>query len=807
MPRFLRVLLIGLAALMLVLVITLAIYQQSKFPQRSGELALPGLTAPVSVRYDEAGVPHLQAANEADLYRALGYVHAQDRLFQMEMLRRLARGELAEVLGSRLLPTDRLMRTLTLGRRAEQMAARMDPADPATRALQAYLAGVNQFVDQGPAPVEFDLLGMPRRHFTPADSFAVMGYLAYNFANTFRTEPVYTRIRDLGPRYAALIAPEDPAASSAAAAGGVRLDAPGQRMLEQVATLGLDAAALAAQPLLEGSNAWVVSGSRSRSGKPVLAGDPHIGFAVPAVWYEAHLRAPGFELYGHFNALIPMALLGHNRDFAWSLTMFQNDDADLIAERVPEGTPAEGPVSQVWHRGGWVALEERVEEIRVKGQPAERLVLRRSPHGPIVNDALPAGSQARAGRPLALWWAWLETDNPLLQAFYRLNRADTLPKAREAASMVHAPGVNIVWANAAGDIAAWSAARLPQRPPGVVPHFILDGASAEADKPGWLPFAANPQLENPAGGLIVSANQAPAGAAQPVPGYYAPDDRARWLTRALADPARRWDAASMQRLQLATVSESAPQILRLMLASLGPVERRPADEQALLRDLAGWQGTHDTDLVAPTLYQQWTYELLRGAMRDELGDPAFELMLRTRRIEENLLRLLRDPSSPWWDRRDTPTLAESREAIVTAAWQAALAHLRATLGPDPAQWAWGQAHTLTHVHPLGRQKPLDGLFNVGPLAAPGGREVPNQYTFNIGPAPWRVTSGPSTRRVIDLAHPGQALGGGPVGQSGVWGDAHYADQAEAHVRGQPRLMQLDAPATLAGGLQLVPAAR
>lgn len=302
-----------------------------KQPQRDGELVLGALQAPVTIDYDERGVPHIRAENEADMYRALGFVHAQDRLFQMELLRRLARGELAEVLGEKLVPTDRLFRTLEIGRHAGAYAARLDAGSPSTQALQHYLEGINQYQASHPRPLEFDLLGIEPRPFTIADTLSVAGYMAYSFAAALRTEPVMTHIRDeLGADYLGLFDLD----WHPQGVIGTTLATSDWQDLSALAQLSNDALAGTGLPQFEGSNAWAVSGSRTASGKPLLAGDPHIRFSLPAVWYEAHLQAPGYELYGYHHALIPSAMLGHNRDFAWSLTMFQNDDLDLIAERV-----------------------------------------------------------------------------------------------------------------------------------------------------------------------------------------------------------------------------------------------------------------------------------------------------------------------------------------------------------------------------------------------------------------------------------------------------------------------------------------
>ena len=755
-------------------------YSHSKLPVRDGELALAGLQAPVEVRYDERGVPHIQAQNEADMYRALGFVHAQDRLFQMEMLRRLARGELAEVLGPKLVATDRLFRSLDIRQHADQYVRGLDRNSPAVKALQAYLDGINQYQDSRPAPVEFDLLGIHKRPFTLEDTVSVAGYMAYSFAAAFRTEPVLTHVRDhLGADYLRVFDLDwHPGGALAQRLGNADWQA-----LNGLARLSQQALVEAGLPQFEGSNAWAVSGSRTASGKPLLAGDPHIRFAVPAVWYEAQLSYPGFELYGHHQALNPYASLGHNHQFAWSLTMFQNDDLDLIAEQVNPDNP-----EQVSVNGQWVDLQSRQETIKVKGEADVTITLRRSPHGPIVNDAL---GNTPGQTPIAMWWAFLETENPILDAFYQLNRADSLDKARAAAAKIHAPGLNVMYANASGDIGWWAAGKLPQRPAGVSPNFILDGASGEADKPGFLPFSANPQEENPARGYIVSANfqpDSPTGVA--IPGYYNLADRGARLNQRLAQADVKWDTANSQALQLDDGTGYGPRLLAPILADLRAAAAND-EERSLVEQLAAWDGGHPLDSTAATLFNQLTYELANQAMRDELGDDFFDSLLSTRVLDVALPRLTADARSPWWDQRGSAAV-ESRADTVRAAWQASIAHLRQTFGNDSSQWQWGKGHTLTHPHPLGAQKPLDRLFNVGPFAAPGGHEVPNNLSHRVGPAPWSVVYGPSTRRLIDLADAGKGLGINPVGQSGVPFDSHYDDQAEAYIHGQYVPMHLDA---------------
>lgn len=796
----------GLTVLALLIVISaigVGGYLYSKQPTRQGQVELHNLQGSVTVRYDERGVPHIRAENETDLYRALGYVHAQDRLFQMEAMRRLARGELAEVLGPKLLDTDKLFRSLRIRERAASYVASLDKQSPAWKALQAYLDGINQYQDSHAAPVEFDVLGIPKRPFTAEDSISVAGYMAYSFAAAFRTEPLLTYVRDqLGADYLNVfdldwqpkgVLAKDRAHPTPALAAGDWQD------LNALARLSEQALTENGLPQFEGSNAWVIAGSRSQSGKPLLAGDPHIRFSVPSVWYEAQLSAPGFELYGHHQALVPFAFLGHNLDFGWSLTMFQNDDLDLIAEKVNPDNP-----NQVWYHGQWTDLVSTEQQIAVKGQAPVTLTLRQSPHGPIVNDAL---GTAAGKTPIAMWWAFLETPNPILEGFYQLNRADTLAKARAAAAKVQAPGLNIVYANAKGDIAWWASALLPKRPAGVKPEFILDGSGNQADKDGYYPFSANPQEENPARGYIVSANFQPLSpTGMEIPGYYNLADRGQQLNRQLSDKSVKWSNEANQKLQLGTTTSYGPRTLAPLLPVLREVVSDPA-QLKLVEQLAQWPGDYPLDSVSATLFNQFLYDLADAAMRDELGNDFFETLLSTRVIDAALPRLAANADSPWWDNRKTPN-KETRADIVKAAWQASMAHLKQTLGNNPAEWQWGTAHTLTHGHPLGQQKPLDRIVNVGPFAAPGSHEVPNNLSAKLGPAPWPVTYGPSTRRLVDFADPAHSLTINPVGQSGVPFDSHYDDQAEEYVEGmyvQAHFSEEEVTANTRSTLKLLPA--
>jgi penicillin amidase len=340
----------------------------------------------------------------------------------------------------------------------------------------------------------------------------------------------------------------------------------------------------------------------------------------------------------------------------------------------------------------------------------------------------------------------------------------------------------------------------------VNPAFILDGSTSEADKLGFYRFSDNPQEENPRRGYIVSANHQPINhSGIPVPGYYNLYDRAQALEDRLGNDKLQWNQLNSESLQLSTQTRYYWRVLGPLMADLSDVVRVPL-ERSVFDSLVQWDGQYTVNNIPPTVFTQFLYELTKATMVDKLGPAQFANLLGTRALDLALPRLVADENSPWWDNVKTPK-TETRRDIVRIAWNATIAHLKSSLGPSPNDWGWGNAHTLTHAHPLATQKPLDWVFNVGPFPAPGSHEVPNNLSAPIGPAPWAVTYGPSTRRIIDFANPGGSQSINPVGQSGVLFDPHYKDQADAYVIGgylMRYLNEVDVVANTHGTLTLKP---
>jgi penicillin amidase len=308
----------------------------------------------------------------------------------------------------------------------------------------------------------------------------------------------------------------------------------------------------------------------------------------------------------------------------------------------------------------------------------------------------------------------------------------------------------------------------------------LDASKGEAEKSGYYNFSFNPQEENPSRGYIVSANQQPGGVV-PVPGYYLLPDRVKRLDDALQNDQTRWNTDAAAKLQLNVCNDYPKRVLTNLLPMMEQLVTDP-NERAFLEPLQKWDGCYDANSVAATMFSQFSYELAKAVFEDELGEQQFNNLLGSPMLDHALPLLAASADAPWWDNVKTPQ-KESRFETVRVAWSNTMQHLQKLHGTSLLDWTWANTHTLTHVHPLGMQKPLNWLLNVGPFSVPGGRETPNNFSGKVGPAPWAVSYGPSTRRVIDFGSPGKSVGINPLGQSGVPFDSYYADQAERFAQG------------------------
>lgn len=805
--KALKVICISAMAPFVILVIValwLVYLAKTRQPDLERVLRLPGLQAEVCAIRDDWGVPHIDADNEPDAYFALGYVMGQDRLFQMEIMRRLARGELAELFGPPVTSIDRIVRTFRLRRRAEEYVANhLDHFPEIRAAAEAFIAGINHSMATEPLPFEFTVLHIQPRAFALTDCLAVAALLPISFADGLREDTLASMLKErhpemdidaLFPGYSKEIpatimenldearaylqehSPKQPAGPETAADYAKALSSCALILEELLAVTR------AAGPT-RGSNCWVLAPSKTASGKPILANDPHVAFTNPGVWYEAHLRFGEFENYGHYLPLIPFALLGHNSDRAWGMTMFANDDIDLFRETFAPNDP-----NKVMYRGECVDVKTETDTIKVRFGRDSHYLVRITPHGPVITD-LYRSLFDYDGPDIALSWVWQNVEYTDLVAFYRIGHARDYESFAAAVALITSPGINVSYADQEGNIAWWAAGKIPIRPDHVNPKMLLDGASGNDEVLGYVPFDQNPHLKNPPCGYIVTANNMstvkPVGPIRQLQGYWQPGDRAARLEE-LLEQGQAWTIEQLKTVQFDDRAYAAPAIVKEVLGLLNDRDYSfTALEQVALQTLNQWDFRHDAGSRGAAIYQTLCPFILQHALLDEMGERLFTIYGSVADHWNFFKYFIREDLSPFWDDIETP-VKETRREVVLRAFQDTVAKLNAALGPNPAQWTWGALHTVEFQHPYGYVPFVRRIFNIGPFPSSGAAEVINNMLYLGGSHDFRVIAGPSTRRLIDYGDLEHALCVLPTGNSGNFASPHYDDQAEMFMRGAYR---------------------
>ena len=764
--------------LLIVLIVVGAwLYSRTYYPDYSGELELENLSDEVTVYFDEVGVPHIEAQNQQDAYTALGYVHAQDRLWQMELIRRIAAGRLSEIFGKDLLKTDVFFAGLGIEEAAEKSIAALDKNSEPYLLTQAYLNGINQFINEGKTPLEFSLVGVEKENYTIKDVYNVFGYMAFSFAVAHKTDPLLTEIKEkLGDAYFNEIMTTD-------------LNELTINKYETKEIKGeLSAAVSKLMDKLPvstfiGSNSWVIAPEKTKNGKVLFANDPHIGFSQPSVWYENHIKTPDFEIYGFNIALMPFPLLGHNREYAYGLTMLANDDLNFYIEENKVDDENQYKTSD-----GYKSYALRSKTIKIKDEADTTFSVKVSKHGPIMNGII---SHMNDDRPIAMHWLYTQLDNEQLDVSYEMSHANSLNSFRTAVSKIHAPGLNVMYGDAKGNIAWFASAKLYQLRDSLSSKLYLDGASGNDEITEFLPFDENPQAINPSWNYVYSANNQPDSVRGKLyPGYYQPQDRAKRITTLLnqKNDFTKQDVEQMiYDVQSATVSDIAKDLLQNV-----DREDLSASQKKAISILESWNGDYQKIAIAPTIYNRFLYEVLVATYKDELGD-SFTLFINSQLQDQALPIQINRENSIWWDNVKTKNNTETRNEIITNSFLSAYSFLENQLGENVDNWMWKRVISLEHEHAIGKAGGvLRSIFNVGPFETIGGNEVINNQIFQLdSTGVYKITAGPSTRRVIDFSDIENSSAILPTGQSGNVFSDHYKDQAQKFVDGEFVKMSLN----------------
>jgi len=764
-------------------VLALWLLMKGAEPQVRGEVTLKPnaaagtaqLGAPVRIERDQHGIPSITADSLNDAAYALGFVHAQDRLWQMETQRRIGAGRLAEVFGQAALDNDRFLRALGVRRAAQAQWERLAPSS--RELLLAYSAGVNAAIDHTRVwPPEFLVLGVKPEPWTPVDSLSWSLMMAWDLGGNWTNElqrlrlsavldlqridevlppypgDEYPSTRDYVALYRELgLAKPD---NATLAGSSNRIGAALDHLLEAAPPSGVEGA---------GSNNWVLSGQRTTTGAPLLANDPHLGLSTPALWYFARLKAPNLEIAGATLPGLPLVVLGQSAHLAWGFTNTGPDVQDLYIEAIDPGDP-----KRYRTPSGTTAFETHEETIRVKGGEEHRVTVRRTRHGPVISDAGTFKGLDLGPYVLALRWTALEDDVDLIAAGLAMAQARTVAGFIQAAQRWTAPMQNMVVADSDGRIGMVAAGRVPVRR---ADHDLMGLAPAPGwesryDWVGWVPAHQTPRVVDPPQGWIATANHRLHDDDYP---HYMGSDWAlpyrQLRIEQVLESRPQHSAAQMRALQQDEVSLAARTLLPWLRQARGTHRLSKAAQDRLL----DFNGDMRADGVAPLLVWAWQRALAEQLFAPRIGQERFERSFAQRSFHDAVLGILERQDLWWCDDPRTPE-PENCEQQNHRAWDAALQELSQRLGPDLAQWRWDAVHRMVAEHrPFSRVKPLDAWFG---LSLPMGGDTYTVHALRVGlggPASqrYRATHGPSLKAVYDLGDRTQSRFIHSSGQSGL----------------------------------------
>ena len=770
--QFLRLLFwVGGLTCVICLLATVA-YLYSAKTSPSGKRVIKGLGDSVVITFDEAEIPHIKANSPTDAVFALGYLHASERSWQLEMNRRLASGRLSEILGNDTVSIDRFIRTLGIKRAAERQFDRYPVA--AKRMLQAYADGVNA----GNAhlawalPVEYFLTGSKPGHWSPTDSVAWMLMMAYDLGGNWQKELQRLELSQfLSTKQVWEITPPYDAGEPVSNMDFAKIyqdlkvfnpnAGPAQDKSKKLPSTELSSIALPGGKDGIGSNNWALSGKLTASGKPLLANDPHLGLSAPAIWYFAHLNAPGLDVIGATLPGIPAVVLGRTDTLAWSFTNTGPDVQDLYIEQIDPANPG-------MYRGpdGYLPFKVHQEIIDIKGSPSLHFLVKETRHGPVISD-----SYARAKRTidtsrfaLALRWTALDLENQSVVSLLDMNRAKDLNSLKEALHKNYAPMQNVVMADIEGNIAYQAAGVAPKR----VLHQGLYGVAPalgwdkQFDWNGYVPFDQLPSSNNPEQGWIATANQKIIAVNDPNPltGDWEMPKRYDRIVE-LIKSRNSHDANDMKTMQADTLSLGATPLLALFKATQSSHKLAP---QALEISKA-FDGDMKVDSAGALIFNAWADQLTRNLF-SRLGY-LFTENYGSRSFRNSLILALQNPESPWCDNLKTPAVESCSDASNNA-FDQALDYLSSQYGNDPKAWTWGRAHIAISEHrPLSKVPLLGETFNIKtPFPGDG-------FSINVGRPellkssnPYATIQAPSLRTIYDFSDLEKSLFIYQTGQSG-----------------------------------------
>jgi len=743
-------------------------------PEYTGEIKLKNLKKKVVVRRDAHAIPHIIAQNEEDLYRATGYVLAQDRLWQMDLLRRVTMGRLSEIFGKDMSKSDHLLRALRIPEKTKMVLEQTDKE--IITALEAFADGINQYIDnhKDELPPEFTILGYEPEPWQIEHSVNLIGYMAWDLTMAWSSEIILHKVMQKvdSVKFNQLI--PNMANHKTYTFTQEIIDSSEFEIREElisvnqkIAELGLD--------IFEGSNNWAVSGKKSTTGSPLLANDMHVGLFAPGIWYQAHqyiedkLNVTGLILPG-----APFVIDGHNNDIAWGMTNIMMDDMDFYLETI---NPKDS--NQYFLNGEWKEMEVRNEIIYTSDGDTITKTNRFTHRGPIIS-----GFKGITDKAISMRWTGNDYSNEL-RSIYLLNRAKNWDDFKNALTTFNSLGQNIVYADTKGNIGLWSATNIPIRKG--EPWLILPGDTTEFDWQGFVPFDSLPHEYNPERGYVASAN------CRTTPTEY-PHYISKWFDlpyrldriKEMLEEKEKLSIEDFKQMQGDRKSKLAEKMHSEIVNKISNLSNLTKWEEKAIETFKNWDGIYTTESQGASIFEYFYICFIKNIVHDEFGDELYQDFISNKILVRNLMKNLWDkPKSEWWDDINTKDRKENFENIIHKSFKDALDSLNVRFGAKPQNWQWGNMHTITLKHPLGKVDVLDFGFslNKGPYPVGGSYHTVSSYAYSFNNL-FEVIHGASHRHIYSTANWDESLTVIPTGISGIPSSPYYCDQTEIQLRNE-----------------------
>jgi len=772
----------SLIVIAIIVLFSLNYLVKKSFPEYDGTITVTPLHHPVKIYRDEFGVAHIFAEDEYDLFFSQGYVHAQDRLWQMDISRRAGEGRLSEVLGTATLKFDKMLKTVGFKQIALRLENQISPTSKMI--LQAYADGVNEFIrtHKGKFPIEFDMLNYEPEEWKPLHSLIISRLMAWELNISWHVDVVLGElVAKLGEEKARQVFPTYPENApvivdkSAAAKDleGLKNFAKLHNEFKQFfGTTGTHI----------GSNAWAVAPRKSFSGKAMLANDPHLGLSMPAKWHEIHLHGGAFNVAGVSLPGTPLVIIGHNRNAAWGLTNVMADDADFYLEQ----TDSLG-LEKYLFKGEWKDIETLYDTIKVKDSAEVPIIIRRTLHGPAINEIYPL-KHFISSDFITMKWTGYEMSDELL-GIYLVNTATNWQSFLSGVRQFSVPGQNFVYADAHGNIGFHPGVRLPKRAHNN-PTLPFAGWTGENEWTGFIPFDDLPSSYNPKEGFIATANNKTANSiSYHISNLWEPPSRIQRI-REMLQSKEQLDVTDFKNMQNDYYSHFAKDVTPFILEAFKNQNLNNTKLEVALNYFRNWNFIMTKEDVPTTIFEVFFNKLINNIYKDEMGEELFRQYIFLANMPYRVtVAMLNDTSSTWFDNVATPQI-ETRDEIIRKSMNDVLEELTQRLGDDIKDWRWGRLHTLTLKHPFGDIQVLSSIFNIGPFELGGSGTTVNHGEYHLG-EPYAMTLGPSTRQIIDFANINKALSVIPSGQSGQPLHPHYSDQTALWKNGEYHEVALD----------------